>query len=71
MIDPDILKQSAEQVIAALQDRPFGSAVIHGENQKPLAVIIVAHDPTIAATLAALLPVLEQRLGVECDDERA
>ena len=72
-MDPDVLKQTAAVLMEAVEtlgDRPFARAVLHDGAGKPCAVIIVASDPDVASRLAAMLPGLERRLGVEIDDER-
>jgi hypothetical protein len=70
MVDPELLRQTFEQVLGALrpadppQDSPLGHAVLHGEDGRPVAIILVIDDPEVAARFAALLPQLQDRLGV-------
>jgi len=67
MVSPDLLRASFEQVLAALHadgPAPFGHAILHDAQSRPVAIILVADDPEIATRLAALLPRLVTRLGV-------
>jgi hypothetical protein len=72
VVDPDLLRGSFEQVLTALRTSPatpLGHAVLHGDAKRPLAIILVIDDPDLAARFAAMLPALEQRLGVACESD--
>ena len=66
MVDPELLRQTFEQVLGALQsaEAPLGRAVLHDDVNRPVAIILVIDDPETASKFAALLPQLEGRLGV-------
>lgn len=70
MVDPELLRQTFEQVLSALRpadqppDSPLAHAVLHGDDGRPVGIILVIDDPEIAARFAALLPQLQDRLGV-------
>lgn len=66
MVDPELLRQSFEQVLAAMSAelQPLGHAVLHSDTSQPVAIILVIDDPDVASKFAALLPQLERRLGL-------
>lgn len=66
MVDPELLRQSFEQVLQALQEslQPMGHAVLHSDDSRPVAIILVIDDLDVASKFAALLPQLERRLGL-------
>lgn len=63
MVDPDLLRQNFD-VLANGLPFAFGEAVLHGDDGRPVAIILLIDDPETAARLAALLPQLKSRLGV-------
>lgn len=67
MVDPELLRQSFEQVLGAMNaddPQPLGHAVLHSDDGRPVAIILVIDDPGVAAKFAALLPELVRRIGL-------
>lgn len=63
MVDPKLLQRNFDTLVERLPFA-FGDVVMHGDDGRPVAIILLIDDPEIASRFAALLPQLKARVGV-------